>query len=66
MNIHLEVCIKMTMLRPSGKAFKIAQKVIPGFDRNRSSKKTLSSKKELPKDDVELKIVNDNEQAIIV
>lgn len=54
------------MLRPSGKALKIAQKVIPGFDGNRSAKRRGSSKKELPKDDVELKIVHDNEQAIIV
>ncbi len=66
MHIPPGACIKMTMLRPSGKALKIAKKVIPGFDRNRSSKRMGSSKKELPKDDVELKIVNDNEQAIIV
>lgn len=50
------------MLRPSGKALKIARKVIPGFDRNRGSKEAHLSKKELPQDDLELRIVNINEK----
>lgn len=59
-NIHLRACIRMTMLRPEGQAFKIAAKVIPGFNKNRSVKRAPS--KGLPKDNVELKITHINEQ----
>lgn len=53
----------MAMPRPSGKAQKIAQQVIPGLNRNRPAK-SLRTKKIRPygKDDVEIKIVDINEQ----
>lgn len=50
----------MTMLRPAGKAMKIAMQVIPGFNKNMNRKERV--RKELPKDDLELKIVNMNEK----
>lgn len=57
--MHQIACIKMTMPRPSGKAFKIAKETIPGMNRNdRTAKK---SKREVPKDNLELKIVDINE-----
>lgn len=60
MSIHLQACIKMAMLRGAGKAAKIAMQVIPGFNKNRNMRK--KSPKHLPKDDVELKIVDINEK----
>ncbi len=48
------------MPRPSGKAQKIAEETIPGLNRN--SRGSLRKKeKRIPKDEVELKIVNINE-----
>lgn len=51
----------MTMLRPRGKALKIAREVVPGLDRTKNAKASSPSKRELPKDEVELKIVEINE-----
>lgn len=52
----------MVMPRPTGKAQEIAQKVIPGLNRNRPSK-SLRRKKVQPydNDQVELKIIDINE-----
>ena len=57
---HRIACINMTMPRPSGEAQKIAEQTVPGLNQNmrRSSKK---KSKEVPKDDVELKMVKINE-----
>ncbi len=52
----------MTMLRPKGKALKIAKEVIPGFDRNKDAKASSRARKEVPNDAVEMKIVNINEK----
>lgn len=51
----------MAMPRPSGKAQKIAENVIPGLARQK--KKNLRNKKVVPydKDEVEVKIVDINE-----
>lgn len=52
----------MAMPRPSGKAQKIAEAVIPGLSRNRKSKSFLKrSVKKVPNDEVEMKIVDINE-----
>ena len=52
----------MAMPRPSGKARKIAEAVIPGLSRNRNSKSlSKRSLKKVPNDEVELKIVDINE-----
>ncbi len=57
---HRIACINMTMPRPSGKAQKIAEQTVPGLNQNmRGSSKKKS--KEVPKDDVELKMVKINE-----
>lgn len=52
----------MAMPRPSGKAQKIAENVIPGLNRNRPQS-SLRQKKvtAVAKDDVEMKIVDINE-----
>ena len=50
------------MLRPKEKALKIAKEVIPGFDRNKNAKASVRTTKEVPNDEVEMKIVNINEK----
>lgn len=49
------------MLRPKGKALKIAKKVIPGL-KNKNEDLSLGSKNKLPRDEVELTVmkINDN------
>lgn len=52
----------MAMPRPSGKAQKIAEAVIPGLSRSGKSKSlSKRSVKEVPNDEVEMKIVDINE-----
>lgn len=48
------------MVRPKGKALKIAEKVVPGL-KNKLKTHRTSHAMDLPKDDVELKIMNINE-----
>lgn len=61
--INQTLCIDM-MPRPAGKANKIAMKVIPGFNRNKSSTKMRQRKvRKFDKDDLEGKIVNINDHA---
>lgn len=50
----------MAMTRPSGESLKIAEKTIPGLNMNQRIYKR-KKEKSIPKDDVELKIVNINE-----
>lgn len=50
----------MAMPRPKGKARRIADNVVPGLARHRG-KKTRSRTKEVPNDEVEMKIVSINE-----
>lgn len=50
----------MAMLRPKGRAQKIAEKTIPGLNMNQRIYKR-KKEKPVPKDDVELKVVNINE-----
>jgi hypothetical protein len=52
----------MAMPRPTGKAHKIAMKVIPGINRNRSQKSFSNRKvRKIPNDEIEMKIVDINE-----
>lgn len=52
----------MAMPRPSGKAQKIAEAVIPGLSRNGKSKSLLKrTVNKVPNDEVEMKIVDINE-----
>lgn len=52
----------MVMPRPSGKAQKIAEQVIPGLNRNRDYTSMKNRRVEkVPNDAVEMKIVNINE-----
>lgn len=50
----------MTMLRPKGKAYRIAEKVVPGL-KSQLENSSSSSSKPLPKDELELKIIEINE-----
>jgi hypothetical protein len=49
----------MAMPRPTGKAKRIADKVVPGLARTKS--KPRKKRKEAPNDEVEMKIVSINE-----
>ena len=49
------------MLRPGGKALKIAREVVPGLDRSKSAKAPSRSRTEVPNDELEMKIVEINE-----
>ena len=50
----------MAMLRPAGKAMRIAERTIPGFKRNRTAE-ARKKERNVPKDEVELKITMINE-----
>ena len=59
MIINQIACINMAMPRPSGKARKIAEETIPGLNRNAHVK--TKSRRKVPNDEVELKIVEINQ-----
>ncbi len=50
----------MAMLRPKGKALKIAKKVILGL-KSKKEDLSLRSKNKLPRDEVELTVMNIND-----